>query len=124
LLRLLRARIASVWSILAEFVVQIAVHRVDYHAFKLKVTLSDGSTLRISEQYDRNTLEQYAYYWLDADNHLLVGWDNAPHHSHLSSFPHHKHVGSQENRQPSEETTPEEILAAIRARLPEGDSQS
>ena len=117
MLPLLQARIASIWSILAEFVVEVAVPRVDYHAFKLKVTLADGSTLRISEQYYHDTLEQYAYYWLNADDRLLAGWDNAPHHSHLSSFPHHKHVGSQDNIQPSEETTPEEILAAIRARL-------
>ena len=97
--------------------VEVTVPRVDYHAFKLKVTLTNGSTLRISEQYYRDTLEQYACYWLDADNRLLIGWDNAPHHYHLPGFPHHKHVGSQDNRQPSEETTPEEILAAIRARL-------
>jgi hypothetical protein len=116
-LPLLQARIASIWSILAEFVAEITVLRVDYHAFKLKLTLADGSTIRISEQYYRDTLEQYAYYWLDADNSLLIGWDNAPHHSHLSSFPHHKHVGAQDNRQPSEQTTPEEILTAIRSRL-------
>lgn len=54
---LLQARIASIWSILAEFVVGITVPRVDYHAFKLKVTLADGSTLRINEQYYHDTLE-------------------------------------------------------------------
>ena len=117
MLALLQARIASIWSILAELVAEITVTRVDYDSFKLKVILTDGSTLRISEQHYRDTLEQYAYYWLDVDNRLLVGWDNAPHHSHLSSFPHHKHVGSQDNRQPSEETSPEEILSVIRARL-------
>jgi len=114
---LLQARIASIWSILAEFVVGITVPRVDYHAFKLKVTLADGSTLQINEQYYHDTLERYAYYWLDRYNRLLIGWDNDPHHSHLPSFPHHKHVGSQDDIQPSEETTPEEILTAIRARL-------
>lgn len=114
---LLQDRIASIWSILAEFVVEITAPRVDYHAFKLKVTLADGSTLWINEQYYRDTLERYAYYWLDRYNRLLIGWDNAPHHSHLPSFPHHKHVGSQDNIQPSKETTPEEILTAIRARL-------
>jgi hypothetical protein len=117
LLPLLQARIASIWSILAELVAEVIVLRADYHAFKLKVTLADGSTLRINEQYYDDTLEQYAYYWLDADNHLLVGWDNAPHHAYLAGFPHHKHVGSQDNRQSSAETTPEEILTAIRARL-------
>ena len=117
MLPLLQARIASIWSILAEFVTEVTVTRVDYHAFKLKVTLVNGTTIRINEQYYRDVVEHYAYYWLDADSHLLVGWDNAPHHSHLPGFPHHKHVGSQGNIQPSEETTPEDILAAVRARL-------
>jgi len=114
LLPLLQARLAHVWSILGVLVVDVAVQRVDYHAFKLKVLLSDGSTLRISEQYYRNVLEQYAYYWLDPNDHLLIGWDNAPHHPHLLNFPYHKHMGTQNNRQPSEETGPEAILIAIR----------
>ena len=117
MLPLLKARIASIWSVLGDLVVDITVQRVDDHAFKLKVTLNDGSTIRISEQYHRNILEQYAYYWLDSTNHLLVGWDNAPHHIQLSNYPHHKHVGAQENRQPSLEDTPEAILTAIRSQL-------
>jgi hypothetical protein len=117
LLPLLQASLARIWSILGTFVVDVTIQRVDYHAFNLKVTLNDGSTLRISEQYYRNVLEQYAYYWLDSNNHLLIGWDNAPHHPHLPGFPHHKHVGAQENRQPSEEITPEAILTVVRDRL-------
>ena len=117
MLPLLQARIASIWSVLAEFVAEITVTRVDYHAFRLKVILTDGSTIRINEQYYHDTVEHYAYYWLDVDNHLLIGWDNAPHHAHLPGFPYHKHVGSQDNIQPSEETTPEEVLVAIKARL-------
>jgi hypothetical protein len=81
------------------------------------ITLTDGSTIRISEQYYHNTLEQYAYYWLDVNTNLIVGWDNAPHHVHLPGFPHHEHVDWQGNRQPSSETTPEEILAAVQVRL-------
>jgi hypothetical protein len=114
---LLEDRITSIWSILAENVADITVPRVDYNAFKIKVTLTDGSTIRINEQYYRDILEGYAYYWLNADNNLIIGWDNAPHHSHLPSFPHHKHVASQKNVQPSAETTPEDILSAIRNHL-------
>lgn len=113
----LQARIASIWTILAECVVEITILRVDYNAFKLRVLLVDSSTLHISEQYYHGTLERYACYWLDANAHLRTGWDNAPHHSHVPGFPHHKHVASQDNVQPSEETTPEEILATIRAAL-------
>ncbi len=114
---LLQARIASIWSILAEYVAGITVYRVDYHSFKLKITLVDGSTIRINEQYYQNRLERYAYYWLTSDDRLITGWDNAPHHSHLPGFPHHKHVHSSDNVQPSEETTPAEILTAIQKRL-------
>ena len=120
MLPLLQARIESIWAILGEFVQEIIPLRVDFHTFKLKVALADGSTLRLNEQYYHDRLEVYAYYWLDGENRLLIGWDNAPHHPHLPTFPHHKHVGSQDNRQPSEETSPEEILAAIRDRLTSG----
>lgn len=117
MLPLLQARIASLWSILADLIADVTVVRVDYHAFKLKVILTDGSTLRINEQYDQSKLEQYAYYWLDADEQLRIGWDNAPHHRHLPNFLHHKHVNSQDNLQPATETIPAEILVAIRAQL-------
>jgi hypothetical protein len=117
LLSLLQARIASLWSILADLIAEVSVVRVDYHAFKLKVTLTDGSTLRINEQYDQGALEQYAYYWLDADELLRIGWDDAPHHRRLANFPHHKHVSSQDNLQPAAETSPVEILTTIRAQL-------
>lgn len=114
---LLQARIASIWSTLADYVAEISILRVDYHSFKIKVTLANGSTVHINEQYYHDTLEGYAYYWLDRDSDLIIGWDNAPHHSHLPGFPHHKHVTSQKNVQPSEVTTPEEILATIRDHL-------
>ncbi len=115
MLPLLQARIASLWAILADLIAEVIVVRVDYHAFKLKVILTDGSTLRINEQYGQGELEQYAYYWLDADEQLRIGCDNAPHHRRLPNFPHHKHVVSQDNLQPAAETTPTEILAAIKA---------
>ena len=119
MLPLLQARIADIWAILADCIAELTVVRVDYHAFKLKVVLTDGSALRINEQYRQGVLEQYAYYWLTPDGQLRVGWDNVPHHRHLDTFPHHKHVESQENRVPSAETTPTEILAAIRHSYPD-----
>ena len=98
-------------------IAEVTVVRVDYNAFKLRVTLPDGGTLRISEQYHQSKLEQYAYYWLDADERLRIGWDNASHHRRLPNVPHHKHVNSQDNLQPAAETTPAAILASIKALL-------
>lgn len=120
MLPLLQARIADIWTILADCVTAVTVVRIDYHACKLMVVLTDGSSLRINEQYRQGALEQYAYYWLAPDDQLRVGWDNAPHHRELFTFPHHKHVGSQENRESSAESTPTEILVAIRRSFMQG----
>jgi hypothetical protein len=75
--------------------------------------LWDGANLRITEQWQGQRLLRYSYYWLTQANELQVGWDNAPHHSHLANFPHHKHVGGQGNPQPSLETTLAQVLAAV-----------
>jgi hypothetical protein len=50
---------------------------------------------------------------LTAENELKIGWDNAPHHTHLQNFPHHKHIGRQADMQPSFETTLEDVMQAI-----------
>ncbi len=86
--------------------------------FYLRVDIEfvNHSKLFVREYVDE-TERRYSYHWQTRENRLIRRWDNAPHHSHLPSFPHHKHVGSQDNIQPSKETTPEEILTAIRARL-------
>ena len=41
-----------------------------------------------------------------------MGWDNAPHHKEVNSFPHHKHLGSKV--EPSNERNLSEVLKFIR----------
>ncbi|OQY29278.1 MAG: hypothetical protein B6244_04655 [Candidatus Cloacimonetes bacterium 4572_55] len=78
---------------------------------KAKLQLYDGSFLWIREIRVHDTLDNYSYYWLRQDNSVIIGWDSAPHHKHISSFPHHKHVG---NRiQPSSEKNLDDVLQAI-----------
>jgi len=114
-------RIALAYRLCGPFIVNFALlPRKTPDHIRLKLTFTDGSHLYISEFWKGNRLVTYSYYWLDAQDNLIIGWDNAPHHTHLSTFPHHKHVGSQSNRQPSEETSPEEILTAIRKLLSSG----
>jgi hypothetical protein len=84
---------------------------------RFRLTLADGSRLHVSEEWQRETLGAYSYYWLDAHDALVQGWDNAPHHPHLANYPHHTHVGVQHDRQPSSVTTLEEVLAIIQSRL-------
>jgi hypothetical protein len=54
-----------------------------------------------------------SYYWLNSANKLKVGWDNAPHHTQVESFPHHKHVGKQGDLQFSRETNLDEVMGVI-----------
>ena len=113
----LQARVALIFQTLDQLVVSVTPLSVDVNAFKLKIELSDGSNLRLSESYRADALEKYAYYWLDDQNKLIIGWDNAPHHTRLSTYPHHKHVAAQANVQPSAETDLEAILNVIRDTL-------
>ncbi len=117
MLPLLQARVTVIFNTLGQHVVSVTPLAVHFNAFKLKITLTDGSTLRLNESYRDNNLEKYAYYWLDAHNDLIIGWDNVPHHPHLSTHPHHKHIATQTNVQPSTETDLEAVLSLVRDNL-------
>ena len=86
---------------------------LDGETLRVIFRLKDGTNLRVTEQWDGKVLKQYSYYWLNPANELKVGWDNAPHHTQLESFPHHKHIDQQENLQPSTETCLEEVMRII-----------
>ncbi|HAG09138.1 MAG TPA: hypothetical protein DCK87_06240 [Desulfotomaculum sp.] len=62
--------------------------------FKAIFTLIDRSTLRVAESANpEKGLTRYSYYWLTTDGDLVIGWDNAPHHKKINTYPHHKHLG-------------------------------
>ena len=86
---------------------------LDEETLRVILYLKDGTNLRVVEQWAGKILKRYSYYWLNSANKLKVGWDNAPHHTQIESFPHHKHVGLQKNMQPSTETCLEEVMEMI-----------
>jgi hypothetical protein len=88
---------------------------LDGEALRLILYLEDGANLRVTEQWRGPTLERYSYYWLSSSNELKVGWDNAPHHTHLDNFPHHKHIGPRDHLAPSYETCLEDVMEVILA---------
>jgi len=88
---------------------------LDGEVLRLTLYLRDGTNLRVTEQWQGQTLERYSYYWLSSTDVLKIGWDNAPHHTHLESFPHHKHVGYQTRLAPSRETSLEEVMEIVLA---------
>ncbi|HXG22438.1 MAG TPA: DUF6516 family protein [Methylomirabilota bacterium] len=95
-------------------ITRIVPLELDGQTLRLILYLKDGTNLRLTEQWNGDQLERYSYYWLTPENELKIGWDNAPHHTHLDTFPHHKHVDRQANLQPSSETRLEEVMASIR----------
>lgn len=60
---------------------------------KCRAECQDGSILQIEESFIAGK-NKYSYHWQDVQQRLLVRWDNAPHHPHLSTFPHHRHESS------------------------------
>lgn len=96
-----------------EDVERIVPVELDGETLRVVLYLKDGTNLRVTEQWAGKVLKRYSYYWLNAANDLKVGWDNAPHHTKLRSFPHHKHIGRQKNLQPSIETSLEEVMGII-----------
>ena len=86
---------------------------VDTEIVKAKILLTDGSDLRISESIIDSQLVAYNYYWLDESNRLIIGWDNAPHHKDIKTYPHHKHIGKKTNVTSSKEHSLKEVLRFI-----------
>jgi hypothetical protein len=68
-------------------------HRVNGAVEQLKadMQLIDGSRLQVNEVYVGGQLRKYAYYRLTPTGEVLQGWDNAPHHPEITSYPHHVH---------------------------------
>jgi hypothetical protein len=59
--------------------------------FRVIALLTDGTRLHINEVWVDDKLVKYAYYHLSPTDDIIQGWDNAPHHPEISTFPHHCH---------------------------------
>jgi len=106
-------RLLEIETNFSESVERIVPVELDGETLRLILHLRDGTNLRVTEQWSGSLLERYSYYWLTPTNELKVGWDNAPHHTRLETYPHHKHVGRKENLQPSSETRLEEVMKIV-----------
>jgi hypothetical protein len=58
---------------------------------KGRITFLDGSMLEFSEQLPTER-QKYRFHYMDAASNLILRWDSAPHHRHLSTFPFHLHT--------------------------------
>lgn len=59
--------------------------------YRMKIVFSDKSVL-FAREYADETERDYSFHWQDDSNKLIRRWDNAPHHSDISTFHHHKHT--------------------------------
>lgn len=109
--------LASFQDIIVTIDSQSYERNKQHEIHKCKLTLVDGSNLRIFEKYDQDRLVYYSYYWLTAFNELILGWDCAPHHPSLEGFPHHKHIGFQKNVTISTEKNLKDVLIFIKKSL-------
>lgn len=106
-------RIVEISGQFSDLIDHIFPLEIDEGFLKLIIFLKNGTNLRVTERWVNGELENYSYYWLDKNNNLKIGWDNALHHTQLENFPHHKHIGSPDNRVPSYETNLELIMGVI-----------
>ena len=88
------------------------VERQAVSKLKAKLRLFDGSMLWAREVWVKEVIEAYSYYWLRPDETVIIGWDNAPHHQNVSTFPHHKHID--DRIEESGERKMEEVLNFIK----------
>ncbi len=108
-----------------EFDRYIAAHdmlidRTDSHIqhIKARITFVDDSLLMYTDiDILSEERRKYSFQWMKPDGTLLIRWDNAEHHPHISTHPHHKHVGSDTNIEPSPEMTLNSVLMAITEQL-------
>ncbi len=83
----------------SKIIVEVEEHqerrRKDLLILRVKLLLIDSSEVFIREIWRGDDLIAYSYYWISPDGELLEGWDNAPHHPELPTYPHHRHVGGE-----------------------------
>ena len=101
------------FSDIVEFVEKLELSEEEHVSkVKAKLKLFDGTALWIREIRIAGKIEVYSYYWLRPDETIIMGWDNAPHHKEIVSFPHHKHVGNK--IEPSQQMNINDVLSFIR----------
>lgn len=92
-------------------------HRLNGSVEQIKadVQLIDGSRLHINEVYVLGQLHKYAYYRLSPTGEIIQGWDNAPHHPEVASYPHHLH--QEDAVHPSQIRSLADVLALLEEEL-------
>jgi hypothetical protein len=85
--------------------------------YRYRLRLDNGDLLELVERFTVEAgqlkILKYRFHWQDAKGALRKRWDNAPHHSHLSTAPHHLHDGAEENVLPHPPMSAAELLPMV-----------
>ncbi|RLI13665.1 hypothetical protein DRO33_00855 [Candidatus Bathyarchaeota archaeon] len=59
---------------------------------RAKIILINSSVLYVREIWRNEEKVAFSYFWFSPDGRLIEGWDNAPHHPEIETFPDHAHT--------------------------------
>ncbi len=110
-------RVKKIEQKYVSLIEDVLILKLTDETLKIILKMRGGATLRVSERWKENKLFRYSYYWLDSENNLKIGWDNAPHHKNLETFPHHKHLGEKLNIVDSHEKCLEDVMDILKTQL-------
>jgi len=85
------------------------VLEIEFLGTKVRAPLPSGYTLDI---YYNATLQKYSY-TIIKQNKRIIGWDNAPHHKQVKTYPHHFHTSDGKIIQSKMKGKPTEDVASI-----------
>ena len=86
-----RLRLLQHVDIIKDCQIMRKMERNDLELFRIVATLIDGSKLYLSERWISDRRIRYSYYWVKAGE-VIAGWNDAPHHRDLPTFPYHAHL--------------------------------
>ena len=107
--------------VVCSFQVREREERLHEGFIRLRAMLSNGDLLEAFEfvvaTFGVLQTLTYRMHWQQGDGRLKRRWDNAPHHTEVSTFPHHVHVGLAEHVESSEPMTTFKVLALVEEEL-------
>jgi len=78
----------------------------------IQIRFKNQSRLEIKEKLIKEIdYLRYSYQWMEANNSLIIRWDNAP--KHLDIGLHHKHIGTENKIEISQEMNINKVLTFI-----------
>nr|MDO8080950.1 DUF6516 family protein [Candidatus Freyarchaeota archaeon] len=63
------------------------------YVIKAKIVFINDDSLYLREIRRGDELVAYSYYWFNSMGELIEGWDNAPHHKDVETYPNHNTLG-------------------------------